>query len=137
MYSDELRKIADIMQTLYGICDLPASADPNKIENFVEKTRTVLRSDLPKDFIDFLRECDGLEFDGYIIYGTDNFLDSQDDYEYISKQYIIFGEYDIGWFCMRKSDSSFWELDKPSGQEMQQFLSVKSMIKHILNRSII
>ncbi len=47
------------------------------------------------------------------------FLENQDDYECISKQYFIFGEHDIGWFYMRKSDGSFWELDKPSGREMQ------------------
>lgn len=41
-------------------------------------------------------------------------------------------EYDIGWFCMKKSGSSFWVLDKPSGREMQQFLCAGDMIKHIL-----
>lgn len=132
MYSSELSRISDIMQRFHGVWDLPPTAKPNQIKHFVEVVSAVLKFKLPDEYIGFLQECDGLEFDGYIIYGIDNFLENQADYEYISKRYIIFSEYDIGWFCMRKSDSSFWELDKPSGREIQQFLCARDMIKHIL-----
>ena len=132
MYSGELSRISDIMQRFRSVWDLPAPAEPNQIKHFVEAASAVLKFKLPDEYIGFLQECDGLEFDGYIIYGTDNFLENQADYEYISKQYIIFAEYDIGWFGMKKSDGSFWELDKPSGREMQQFLCAGDMIKHIL-----
>ena len=133
MYSGELRKIANIMQGFRGVWDLPSPATSNQINNFIEDTNTALQLKLPDDYIGFLKKCDGFEFDGYIIYGTNNFLENQADYEYISKQYIIFAEYDIGWFGMKKSDGSFWELDKPSGREMQQFLCAGDMIKHILS----
>lgn len=133
MYSGELRKIANIMQGFHGVWDLPSPATSNQINNFIEDTNTALQLKLPDDYIGFLKKCDGIEFDGYIIYGTNNFLENQADCEYISKKYFIFAEYDIGWFCMKKSDGSFWELDKPSGQEMQQFLCAGDMIRYILS----
>ena len=132
MYYNELKRITDVMQKFCGIWDLPVPAELNQVKHFVEEANTRLKFKLPDDYIDFLKECNGLEFDGYIIYGTDNFLENQANYKCISKQYLIFAEYDIGWFCMRKSDRSFWELDKPSGREMQQFLCAGDMIKHIL-----
>ena len=71
------------------------------------------------------------------IYGTNNFLENQADYEYISKQYIYFLQSTtFGWFGMKKSDGSFWELDKPSGREMQQFLCAGDMIRYILSSAV-
>lgn len=83
MYSGELRKIANIMQGFRGVWDLPSPATSNQINNFIEDTNTALQLKLPDDYIGFLKKCDGFEFDGYIIYGTNNFLENQADYEYI------------------------------------------------------
>lgn len=132
VYSNELKRITGAMQKFCSVWDLPAPAASNQIEQFAKEVWMVLKCVLPEDYIVFLHECNGLEFDGSIIYGTDNFLENQADYGCISKQYLILAEYDIGWFCMKKSDSSFWELDKPSGREIQQFLCAGDMIKSIL-----
>lgn len=106
MYYRELRKIINVMQGFCDIWDLPAPVERNKVEYLIGEVSTALKFKLPDDYVEFLKEYDGLEFDGYIIYGTDNFLENQADYECISKQYLIFAEYDIDWFCMRKSDRS-------------------------------
>ena len=114
----------------------PRRRRSRQIKRRTIEVRTALNLTLPDEYIKFLKECDGLEFDGYIIYGTDHFLENQADYEDIAKQHIIFAEYDTGWFCMKKSDGSFWELDKPSGQEMQQFLCAGDMIRYILSSAV-
>ena len=108
MYAEALKPITDTMRKFPGVWDLPDAAGADKIKRLTIEVRTALNLTLPDEYIKFLKECDGLEFDGYIIYGTNNFLENQADYEYISKQYIIFAEYDIGWFGMKKSDGSFW-----------------------------
>ena len=133
MYAEALKPITDTMRKFPGVWDLPDTAGADKIKRLAIEVRTALNLSLPDEYITFLKECDGLEFDGYIIYGTDHFLETQADYEDIAKQHIIFAEYDTGWFCMKKSDGSFGELDKPSGQEMRQFLCAGDMIRHILS----
>ena len=136
MYAEALKPITDTMRKFPGVWDLPDAAGADKINRLTIDVRTALNLTLPDEYIKFLKECDGLEFDGYIIYGTDHFWENQADYEDIAKQHIIFAEYDTGWFCMKKSDGSFWELDKPSGQEMQQFLCAGDMIRYILSSAV-
>lgn len=80
---------------------------------------------------EFLRQCNGVEFNGCIIYGSNNIIGSQLDY-YIAEEYIIFAEYDIGWFCMEKSSGKYCELDKPSAQEVQTLDTLEVMLKRVL-----
>ena len=102
MYAEALKPITDTMRKFPGVWDLPDAAGADKIKRLTIEVRTALNLTLPDEYIKFLKECDGLEFDGYIIYGTDHFLENQADYEDIAKQHIIFAEYDTGWFCMKK-----------------------------------
>lgn len=101
MYAEALKPITDTMRKFPGVWDLPDAAGADKIKRLTIEVRTALNLTLPDEYIKFLKECDGLEFDGYIIYGTDHFLENQADYEDIAKQHIIFAEYDTGWFCMK------------------------------------
>ena len=90
MYAEALKPITDTMRKFPGVWDLPDAAGADKIKRLTIEVRTALNLTLPDEYIKFLKECDGLEFDGYIIYGTDHFLENQADYEDIAKQHIIF-----------------------------------------------
>ena len=89
MYAEALKPITDTMRKFPGVWDLPDAAGADKIKRLTIEVRTALNLTLPDEYIKFLKECDGLEFDGYIIYGTDHFLENQADYEDIAKQHII------------------------------------------------
>ena len=92
--------------------------------------------DIPREYVEFLRQCNGVEFNGCIIYGSNNIIENQLDYDYIAEDYIIFAEYDMGWFCMEKFSGKYCELDKPSAQEMQMFETLESMLKRVLLLSV-
>lgn len=73
MYAEALKPITDTMRKFPGVWDLPDAAGADKIKRLTIEVRTALNLTLPDEYIKFLKECDGLEFDGYIIYGTDHF----------------------------------------------------------------
>ena len=116
--------------------ELPDSADDNEIERLSEAFYKVCDIDIPHEYVEFLRQCNGVEFNGCIIYGSNNIIENQLDYDYIAENYIIFAEYDMGWFCMEKSSRKYCELDKPSAQEMQTFETLESMLKRVLLLSV-
>lgn len=91
---------------------------------------------VPQEYVEFLRQCNGVEFNGCIIYGSNNIIENQTDYDYIAADYIIFAEYDIGWFCMEKSSGKYCELDKPSAQEVQTFETLGATLKRVLLLSV-
>ena len=132
MYSEELQKIAAFMRRFYGCREMPAPAKRDSMEHLLRKSKEVLQRELPREYTDFLRECDGLECNGHIIYGADDFWEKQTDYPAMAERYLTFADYDTGWFCMKKTDASFWELDKPSGREMRRFPCAGDMLRHIL-----
>ena len=70
MYAEALKPITDTMRKFPGVWDLPDAAGADKIKRLTIEVRTALNLTLPDEYIKFLKECDGLEFDGYIIYGT-------------------------------------------------------------------
>lgn len=116
--------------------ELPDSADDNEIERLSEAFYKACDIDIPREYVEFLRQCNGVEFNGCIIYGSNNIIENQLDYDYIAEDYIIFAEYDMGWFCMEKSSGKYCELDKPSAQEMQMFETLESMLKRVLLLSV-
>lgn len=116
--------------------ELPDPADDNEIERLSEAFYKACDIDIPREYVEFLRQCNGVEFNGCIIYGSNNIIENQLDYDYIAEDYIIFAEYDMGWFCMEKSSGKYCELDKPSAQEMQMFETLESMLKRVLLLSV-
>ncbi len=112
--------------------ELPSPADENEIERFSEAFYEVFHLGVPRAYLELLRKCNGVEFNGCIIYSSKSMIDSQLDYDFLTEDYIIFAEYDIGWFCMEKSSGKYCELDKPSAQEVETFNTFEEMIKRAL-----
>ena len=98
-YGDKLNEPASIMQI-----------------NMFEKTVKERFSNmiLPKQYVEFLENVNGIEFNGLIIYGVDtDVLDNglnEEIYGFIEtneiwyenewqKRYIFFGDSDSGWYC--------------------------------------
>ena len=116
--------------------ELPDSADEEEIKRLSEEFYKVCNINVPHDYTKFLRQCNGVEFNGCIIYGSKNIIENQLDYDYIAEDYVIFAEYDFGWFCMEKSSGKYCELDKPSAQELQTFETLEVMLKKVLLLSV-
>lgn len=134
MYQIELDLVKKAKQEYNETLAVPA--DEQEIKNLSETFYETFRLDVPEAYFEFLRQCNGFEFNGCIIYGSENILEIQLDYEFLTENYIIFAEYDIGWFCMEKSGGKYCELDKPSEEEVRSFDSLEEMIKYILSLSV-
>lgn len=123
-------------------------ASEKEIELFCMQISKKLNIELPKSYLDFLKNVNGIEFNGYIVYGIDeefcvnlpkqhingfisNNLDWYDN-EWL-KKFIFFGDSDISWYVFDTETNRYLELDKPSEEEMSAFSSFEEMIDKILD----
>ncbi len=134
MYQVELNTVKNIKKEYNENLSLPATEI--EIKRFFEVFHESFNMDVPQAYLEFLRQCNGFEFNGCIIYSSQNFIENQLDYDYLADDYIIFAEYDIAWFCMEKSSGKYFELDKPSAQKVTVFSTFEEMTKHILHLSV-
>ncbi|MBU3174530.1 YrhA family protein [Clostridium estertheticum] len=107
---------------------------------------------LPKQYVNFLKTTNGLEFNGFIFYGVDTSLfdvqNNQTVYGYVDtneiwyenehqKQYMFFGEGSISWHCFDLLNEVYVELDNPSGTVMQTYPDFNSMLERALENSLL
>ena len=115
---------------------LSLPADEFEIKRISKVFCEVFNIDVPQAYLEFLRQCNGFEFNGCIIYSSQNLIENQLDYSFLTDDYIIFAEYDIAWFCIERSSGKCCELDKPSAQELCIFNTFEEMIKYVLRLSV-
>ena len=128
----------------------PASNE--QIEILKKTVKEKFKNYLPKQYIDFLKIVNGLEFNGFIFYGVDSSLfeveDNQTVYGYVDtneiwyenehqKQYMFFGESNISWYCLDLLNDVYVELDNPSGTLMHTYTDFNSMLERALEDSLI
>lgn len=149
MWKEKLKEIIREEQ-IYGEQINPGISE-GELENFEVKVRTELNVDVPKEYAKILKVVNGLEFNGFIIYGVDSdLLDSQQNqringliennkiwYENEwQKKYIFLGESNISWYVYDLSLHKYLELDNPSGNEVEIFETIESMIEKILTDAL-
>lgn len=106
---------------------------------------------IPEPYIGFLKEVNGLDFNGLVMYGVDEELLEKETDEEIhgfietnelwyenewQKQYIFLGDSDTAWYCYAPKENVYVELDKPSGTFMQSFKSFDAMLSDALEAII-
>ena len=134
MYQVELNIVNNIKKEYDETLSLPA--DEFEIKRISKVFCEVFNIDVPQAYLEFLRQCNGFEFNGCIIYSSQNLIENQLDYSFLTDDYIIFAEYDIEWFCIERSSGKCCELDKPSAQELCIFNTFEEMIKYVLRLSV-
>ncbi|PAF34016.1 SMI1 / KNR4 family protein [Terribacillus saccharophilus] len=107
-----------------------------------EAIRKIGANTLPHSYITFLKQVNGLDFNGLVIYGVDDYLltNASDELDgFIStneiwrenkeqKQYIFFADSSIAWYCLDLESNTYVELDKPSGTVMETYDSFDSLL---------
>ncbi|MGG1592443.1 YrhA family protein [Terribacillus saccharophilus] len=107
-----------------------------------EAIRKLGASTLPQSYITFLKQVNGLDFNGLVIYGVDDYLltnasDELDGFISTNKiwrenkeqtQYIFFADSSIAWYCLDLVSNAYVELDKPSGTVMETYDSFDSLL---------
>lgn len=92
------------------------------------------------EYISFLKETNGFEFNGVIVYSiknkTDNNIyDANEEWknEGSFDKFIFFGDNDSTWYCYDLDTKKFCELDKPSGEIMNSYNSFSEMLDSLLD----
>ncbi|MEK4788377.1 YrhA family protein [Bacillus sp. FSL K6-2971] len=87
-----------------------------------------------------LKIANGLEFNGLVIYNAQSddenngFIGANEiwrDNEWNS-DYLFFGDSSISWYCFDIDNCVFLELDKPSGDIMEEYKSFEDMINEAI-----
>ncbi|MNJ48215.1 hypothetical protein D3C77_434020 [compost metagenome] len=142
--------LADVQSLLSGYgFNLRKPATNQEIKKLQENAVLKLNGFvLPEQFIQFLMEVNGLDFDGLVIYGVDKpLLDEieveEDIHGFIEtneiwyenewqKQFVFFGDSDIALYCYDLTHKLYLELDKPSCTIMNTFGDFNALLEDAL-----
>ena len=149
MWKEKLQEIVD-EQKKYGE-KVNIGATEEEIELFFRVTKAELNVNLPNDYKKILEQVNGLEFNGFILYGIDqNLLRGQPnqsingliEYNKIwyenewQKKYIFIGESNISWYVYDLEERQYFELDNPSGRVIGLFSDLESIVEKILSDAL-
>ena len=149
MWKDKLQEIFK-EKNLYGE-KINIGATPEDIELFIKETKTALHVELPNEYFKILEIVNGVEFNGFILYGIDQNLLNVKHNQTINgliecneilyenewqKKYIFFGESNISWYVYDLVEHKYCELDNPSREEDEVFCNLESMVEKLLSDAL-
>lgn len=149
MWKDKLQEIIQ-EKKIYGE-KVNIGATEEELAIFLKKVKAVLNVDLPKGYAKILKQINGLEFNGFILYGIDQKLLSKQPNQSINgliennelwyenewqKKYLFIGESSISWYVYDLEECQYVELDNPSGEENEVFSGLECMVDKILSDAL-
>ncbi|WP_173276001.1 YrhA family protein [Paenibacillus sp. NEAU-GSW1] len=108
--------------------------------------------ELPEPYMSVLRTVNGLEFNGFILYGIDDpYLEKKPNQQITGlisanqiwyenedqKKYLFLGDSNISWFVYEIDEKMYLELDKPSGNEVMKFNHFDDLFEKLLSDSLL
>ncbi len=119
---------------------------------FIKAVKDEFGIALPEEYLKILRTINGIEFNGFILYGVDEPLLKEVPYQHVNglidcnqvwyenewqKQYIFLGEGNISWYVYDLETKKYYELDNPSGESMEEFDDFEQMFDKMLEDSLL
>ncbi|SFS07081.1 YrhA family protein [Anaeromicropila populeti] len=116
------------------------------MQEFQDEVFENFNYNLPEDYLQFLKCVNGIEFNGFSIYGVDNYITEDDKNEntgYIDsneiwyenqwqKKYMFLGDSSISWFCYDIENETYVELDKPSAEKAGEYKVFYELLDKVL-----
>ncbi|HOV27514.1 MAG TPA: YrhA family protein [Pseudobacteroides sp.] len=118
------------------------------LSDFQDEVYDSFNYNVPNEYITFLNYINGLNFNGLVIYGIDDYImeaeeDINEDTGFIEsnelwyenewqKKYMFFGHSGITWYCYDIEKKIYLELDKPSGSRGLEYNSFDELINKAL-----
>lgn len=145
MWEDDFKKIVD-EKKMYKE-EVNVGATKEEIKKFTVEVKKSLDKEIPKEYLNIIERVNGIEFNGFILYGIDEFLLENEPKQHIyglidsnqiwyeneeQKQYLFLGESNISWYVYKYDNESFIELDNPSGREINKFSNFEDMFEKLL-----
>ncbi|MET7019244.1 YrhA family protein [Bacillus mycoides] len=150
MWKNLVLEIEKIEKSFNDKLNTPAT--DTEIQRLREHAKEKINIDLPREYVEFLKTVNGLDFNGLVLYGVDSSLLETEKDEQIcgfietneiwyenefQKEYLFFGDSNIAWFCKNLSDSTYLELDKPSGTVMNTYNDFNTMLEEALKTALL
>ena len=110
MWEDNLKKIINEKKMYDEEVNLGASKE--EIDKLIVEAKEKLGVEIPKEYLDILSKVNGIEFNGFILYGVDEYLLEHEINQSIyglvdlnkiwyeneeQKKYLFLGESNISW----------------------------------------
>lgn len=145
MWEDNLKKIID-EKKMYDE-EVNPGASKEEIGKLIAEASEKLNVEIPKEYLDIISKINGIEFNGFILYGVDEDLLKHEINQSIyglvhsnqiwyeneeQKKYLFLGESNISWYVYEYKNKCFIELDNPSGRESNKFNSFYEMFNKML-----
>lgn len=149
MWKERLQQIVQEMESYDE--EINVGATREEIQLFLKRSKTELNVAVPDEYLKILEVVNGIEFNGFILYGIDEELldgkQNQSIYGMIEynkilhenerkKKYLFLGESDISWFVYDLEECQYRELDNPSGRESEAFDCVEDLVEKILSDAL-
>ncbi|TXS01876.1 SMI1/KNR4 family protein [Bacillus sp. SH7-1] len=150
MWKNLVLEIEKIEKSFNDKLNTPAT--DTEIQRLREHAKEKINIDLPREYVEFLKTVNGLDFNGLVLYGVDSSLLETEKDEQIcgfietneiwyenefQKKYLFFGDSNIAWFCKNLSDRTYLELDKPSGTVMNTYNDFNTMLEEALKTALL
>lgn len=145
MWEDILQEVIDLKMQ-FGDQINPGATDED-MKKWLLACKTELNKEIPDEYLQFLKKINGIEFDGFILYGIDleyvtqrpevyinGLISNNKDWADISEnEYLFIGDSSISWYVYGMSDEKYYELDKPSGDVIGVFESCNDLLEKVLS----
>ena len=149
MWKENLGRIIQ-EEAKYGD-ELNSGISEEEAKLFIKEVQDEFNITLPEDYIKILKVVNGIEFNGFILYGVDESLLQEAPKRYINglidcnkvwyenewqKQYLFLGESNMSWYVFDLETKQYYELDNPSGDVCEEFNNFEQMLDKMLGDSL-
>ena len=141
MWKESLEEIIQEEKKYGG--EINSGISEEEVTLFIKEVEDELNITLPEDYIKILRVVNGIEFNGFILYGVDETILKEVPNQHVNglidcnkvwyenewqKQYLFLGEGSISWYVYDLKEKKYYELDNPSGEISEEFDNFEQML---------
>lgn len=149
MWRESLKQVVEVRK-MFGK-EVNTGAAQTEIELLKKEATKRLDVELPEEYLNTLMVINGIEFNGYILYGIDEEILGRETNQHITgvinsnevwyeneeqKQYIFLGESGISWYVYDIEAKWYKILDMPSGDVCEEFEDFGDMLDLLLKDSL-
>lgn len=149
MWKEKYSQIYSLNQ-MFGV-KMNGGASKSEIEIFMEFVSNELKTTVPKNYLDVLEVVNGMEFNGFIIYGIDGDLLTEKPLQNINgfivnnkiwyenewlRKYVFLGDSNMSWYVYDKDLLKYQELSKPSGTILNTFEDIDSLLDKLMEDAL-
>lgn len=149
MWQDKLKEIEEAKK-IFGK-EVNEGATRQEVELLKKVAEEKLDIALPEEYLNVLGTINGIEFNGFILYGIDENILGRISKQHINglvdcneiwyenewqKQYIFLGESGISWYVFDIETGKYQILDMPSGELCEEFEHFEDMLENLLSDSL-